>query len=365
MIFQYPSIHREDGKQVRYACLAVTMVFTLLALAACGTQAPTPVPTSTDAPISAAAEATAAPSPTLPPSPTPTEEPTVPLPTSTLAPTSTPLSRDQARTLGQIRILGDRECPGDSGARRLQLTVRCPEIADARVTVRVTGAGPSGTVILTTGVTGNSWYRARGESVEGRDYTTGMMDALLADGFWLAELNWTKLGIWEGPGSTISLACRSATAIQWVHDNVHQGGLFVAQGNSGGAAQIAFSLAYYGLDRVLDLVNIGSLVPCPISTLGKLNSKYQEDCLEGGSLWNEATGPMLYGNPRLHYPTTTVASFSGIEETKGEIQESVRRYHDAITSEKSLLVVLNTGHEVHRTQEGTESMLASIRAARE
>ena len=136
------------------------------------------------------------------------------------------------------------------------------------MTVRVTGAGPSGTVILTTGVLGTSWYRARGESVEGRDYTNGMMDTLLDDGFRLTELHWTQLGIWEAPGTTISLACRSATAIQWVHDNVHQGGLFVAQGNSGGAAQIAFPLAYYGLDRVLDLVNIGSLVPCPISTEG-------------------------------------------------------------------------------------------------
>lgn len=77
MIFQYTSIHREDGQQVRYASVAVTMVFTLLALAACGSQAPTPVPTST-----------AAPSPTPPPSPTPTEEPTAPLPT--LAPTVKP-----------------------------------------------------------------------------------------------------------------------------------------------------------------------------------------------------------------------------------------------------------------------------------
>ena len=149
---------------------------------------------------------------------------------------------------------------------------------------------------MTVGGRGTGWYRVEGESKEGSDNINGMMDTLLVDGYKLVEVRWVEPGIWEGPGGSISLACRSATVFDWVHENIHQDGFFAAQGNSGGNAQIAFSLAYYGLDEILDLANLsGGPSPCPISSEGKVNFEEQPQCLVEAELWNESREPMLFG----------------------------------------------------------------------
>lgn len=66
-----------------------------------------------------------------------------------------------------------------------------------------------------------------------------MMDAMLADGFGLVEVRWMPAGVWEGPGGTTTLACRAATVVRWIHQNLHRDGLYVVQGNSGRSMQIA------------------------------------------------------------------------------------------------------------------------------
>ena len=55
-----------------------------------------------------------------------------------------------------------------------------------------------------------------------------------------------------------NLACRFATLARWVFENVHRGGLFAAQGTGGGASQIAFGLAHYGIGAYLTLANLGN-----------------------------------------------------------------------------------------------------------
>ena len=232
--------------------------------------------------------------------------------------------------------------------------------------VRVTGMGDKGTVVLTTGGRGTSLYRAGGESVEGRDYINAMMDILLADGYLLVEVAWDRPGVWEGPGGSRTLACRSATMIDRVYRDIHRGGPFMAQGNSGGNAQIAFALAYYGLDEVLDLANLsGGPPPCPISTGGELNFREQRKCLVAEERWDPSKEPMLSGNPRLHYPKTTVRFFLGEQEPSPPVIKTAHLYHDRITSDKSIQIVPNTAHGVHRTPEGTEALLDSIMESEE
>ena len=214
---------------------------------------------------------------------------------------------------------------------------------------------------MTVGGRGTDWYRVEGESVERSGYTNGMMDTLLVDGYKLVEVRWVAPGVWEGPGGSISLACRSATVFDWVYENIHQGGFFAAQGNSGGSAQIAFSLAYYGIDEILDLANLsGGPPPCPITTEGEVNKEEQLKCLVEAELWNESREPMLFGNPRLHYPNTVVRFFLGEHERSAEIIETANAYHEAITSEKSIQIVPNTPHGVHHTAEGTAALTTSI-----
>ncbi len=224
----------------------------------------------------------------------------------------------------------------------------------------MTGAGTKGTILLTTGGRGTRWYREGEES----NSINAMMDTLMDDGYKLVEIAWVEPGVWEEPGGTISLACRSATAFDWVHENVHQGGLLVAQGNSGGSAQIAFSLAYYGLDESLDLANLsGGPPPCPTSIEGSINFQQQQQCLVGAEGWDESKEPMLSGDPRLHYPNTIVRFFLGENEPTAYIIETAKAYHAAITSEKSLQIVPNTGHGVPRTEEGTTALITSINPA--
>ena len=269
-------------------------------------------------------------------------------------------------SLGTLVVSTDGECETeDFGDRCIEFTVACSGIADATGTLRVTGTGAEGTVVLTTGGKGTGLFRNTGGSPEGQEVVHGFVDTLLADGFRLVELAWDEFGIWEGPGGSRSLACRSATALDWVHQNIHGDGLFAAQGNSGGSAQIAFSLAYYGLN-VLDLANLSSgPPPCPISTDGQINFEEQELCVVGGELFDESREPMLFGDPRFHYPDTAVRFFLGENEPSAYIIDTANDYHDGITSEKSLEIVPNTAHGVHQTEEGSAAMIDSIREAAE
>ena len=325
------------------------MVAVLVLMVACGPEA-TPTPTSTPLP-------TATPTPTATPSPTPT--PTlIPSPTPTSTPTPTPT--DTTLPLGALQQVTDEECPGSFGDQCKSAVVTCPEIDDAAVNLRVTGASTKGTILLTTGGRGTRWYRVGEEG----NSINAMMDTLLDDGYKLVEIAWVEPGVWEEPGGTISLACRSATAFHWVHENIHQGGLLAAQGNSGGSAQIAFSLAYYGLDEILDLANLsGGPPPCPSSTEGRIHFQQQQQCLVGAEGWDESKEPMLSGDPRLHYPNTIVRFFLGENEPTAYIIETANAYHAAITSEKSLQIVPNTGHGVPFTEEGTTALITSINPA--
>ena len=206
-------------------------------------------------------------------------------PTATLITTPTPLAPEAARPLGTIQPVADEDCTGPFGDRCIRIIVNCAGIADATARLRVTGTGTKGTIVLTVGGRGTDWYRVEGESREG-DNINGMMDTLLADGYRLVEVRWVEPGIWEGPGGSISLACRSASVFYGVYENIHQGGFFAAQGNSGGSAQIAFALAYYGVDEILDLANLsGGPPPCPISTHGEINFEEQLRCLVEAELW--------------------------------------------------------------------------------
>lgn len=245
------------------------------------------------------------------------------------------------------------------GDRCIEFTVTCPNIEDAEGTLRVTGTGDAGTVILTTGGTGTGLF---GNSPP-QDINDEFMDALVDDGYLVVEVGWEGNGVWEEPGTATSLACRSATTIDWIHNNPHGGGLFIAQGNSGGSAQIAFSLAYYGIDA-LDLANLsGGPPPCPISTDGQVNFGEQDQCVVEGELFDASREPLLFGAPRLDYPNTVVRFFIGENEPSSYIVDTANNYHERITSDRSIQIVPNTGHQVARTEEGLDALLASIREA--
>ena len=272
----------------------------------------------------------------------------------------------EPRPMGIVELQSDGTCPPgkfSGGDRCIEFAVvDCPDIADVVGALRVTGTGAVGTVVLTTGGQGTGLF-----GNQSGDIVAGFLDALLDDGYLLVELAWDDLGnvnppgVWEGPGTSTSLACRPATALDWIFDTLHEEGLSVAQGNSGGSAQIAFSLAYYGSD-VLDLANLsGGPPPCPISTEGVLNFGEQEACVVDAALFNDTWEPLLFGDPRTHYPNTTVRFFIGKDEPSSYITETADNYHDRITSDTSIRFIPHADHQVQRTEKGSKAMLASIR----
>ncbi len=177
-----------------------------------------------------------------------------------------------------------------------------------------------------------------------------MVDTYVSNGLQAVEVAWDAPGIWGGPRAR-TLACRFATVAQWIHGNLHQPGpgmVFIAQGTSGGAAQIAFGLAYYGIDSFVTLASLSGGPPyCPLCT-GPLPTRE----------------PILSGTPKLSYPNTTVRLFLGVNDPNSDgTVDSARAYYDAVASQKSLQMISNTGHDVEATSEGQAALRAAVQGA--
>ena len=283
--------------------------------------------------------------PVIVPPPTSTPTPTaLPRPTATATPTPTP------RSLGSV-VSADTECPDGSreGSQCRMVVVTCPDIDEASAQLRLSRPAAdvtyNGTIVLTAGGPGTFLYYGSAEDIPGK-----MVDTFVNDGFLTVDIKWEEPSIWEGSGRAVTLACRYATVARWIYDNLHEGGketLFVTQGTSGGAAQIAFGLAYYGLDEIIDLANLGGGPPrCPIC--GRTPRFSRES--------------LLSRDPRVNYPSTTVRFFLGENETQNTI-DAANEYYNAITSEKTMQRVPNAEHNDYLTPEGTAALIAAVREA--
>jgi hypothetical protein len=104
-----------------------------------------------------------------------------------------------------------------------------------------------------------------GTGLEGlnRHWVTAMNGA----GYEVIIVSWDDRTPWlqAAPGEEVGpklLACRPATAVKWIHDNIYEplgsqaGGEglcgFCMTGNSGGASQIAYSLSFYGIAAMVN-----------------------------------------------------------------------------------------------------------------
>ena len=175
-----------------------------------------------------------------------------------------------------------------------------------------------------------------------------MVDAYVSDGLEAVEVAWDAPGIWGGPRAR-TLACRFATVAQWIMGSLHQPGpgmAFIAQGTSGGAAQIAFGLAHYGIGGFVTYASLSGGPPdCPLCTPPP-----------------PAREPLLSGSPQLTYPNTTVRFFLGANDPNSDgTVDAARVYFNAVTSQKSLQVIPNTAHDVEMTAEGQATLLAAER----
>lgn len=253
----------------------------------------------------------------------------------------------------------DVSCPSGSpsGSTCTRVLVGCPSVATASAVVRITRPSSAtanrGTVVLTSG--GDGTFFTLGLS----PLVSGMIATFATNGLVVADLAWESPGVWGGPQAR-TLACRSATALKWVYENVHSGGrarLFAAQGTSNGASQIAFALAHYGVD-FLDLANLGSgPLKCPPGVFCTAQGP------QGPEPLLPSEPPAVNRTPQLAYATTVVRFFLGDQEPTAQIASDARAYYDAITTAKSFTMVPGTGHHIEDTQAGIDAFRSSVLAA--
>lgn len=288
-------------------------------------------------------------------------------------PLALPVAMSETEVLprGRVEVVEERctdeDCQTTCGrAGCTEVEVRCPAIPPVTARVRVTGSGGAGTLVLLTGESGRTLFGNQTDpSVD------VFLDRVRDRGLRVAEVGWNGDGVWGLPADSSTfagaktLACRAGTLLTWLADNRHQGGVFAAQGNSGGGSQIAFSLAYYGLDEVLDVANISAgPPPCPIGIGGHIDESLNPRCLGGPGEWDEVLEPLRSGDPDLEHPETVVNFFLGADEPDPTIVESFRAHSGAVGAQmKTISIIPNTAHRVFGTARGARSLLEGLEEA--
>ena len=157
-------------------------------------------------------------------------------------------------------------CPtfiqGSTGATCYQLLVSCDAIADyyAYLKVNTPTGTPVGTVIFGTGTGGTTLYDNDpsfiADGVNGGDT---VVEAVLNAGYTTVQISFGEPfnpqpaqpnGWLQGPGGVRRLACRYATAADWVYKNIHNSSTtapYCATGNSAGSGAIGYAASQYGL----------------------------------------------------------------------------------------------------------------------
>lgn len=164
-----------------------------------------------------------------------------------------------ARPLGSVEVVGTSSACPLSECTDVQ--VDCPGLDPAAATVAVEPAvgTADGVIVLLSGAEGKTFWA----SDQGRQ--AAVVTEIAAGGLDAVEVAWPDQG-WAGapagePTGFAAMACRSATIIRWIHDERYvpmrlrpSTGVcgFCVSGNSGGASQIAYALAFYGLDDIID-----------------------------------------------------------------------------------------------------------------
>ena len=162
--------------------------------------------------------------------------------------------------LGDFTLTSGSPSCALGGTCRLEFTVDCPKVqqaAEGTLIAQGPGGNPKGIVL--------GFIGTRGTGTEGLNQQ--WVTAMTGDGYEVIVVSWDNRTPWlqATPGEEVGpklLACRPATAIKWIHDNIYDqlgsqpkaDGVcgFCMTGNSGGGSQIAYSLSFYGVAGMVD-----------------------------------------------------------------------------------------------------------------
>lgn len=232
-------------------------------------------------------------------------------PSSTASATVAVQANDPLGTVtNYTQFPGPNSCPsgGLSNGTCFQLAVSCPGVADFSVYLKVYAptVAPIGTVLFGVGTGGSGLYE---DPNTGYTYGLTTVGDILSAGYNTVQISFgapfdqgsTPRGWLTGPGGVRRLACRYATAADWVYrhpaiinPNVASttSAPMCATGNSGGSGALVYAAYEYGLDSELAMIE---------PTSGPVMSRIDQGCSPCSS---SAQGQVCAGsnnNPNLCY----------------------------------------------------------------
>ena len=242
--------------------------------------------------------------------------------------------------------------------------------------------GSKGSVVLTTGGPGANFYSARSpEAVR-------TLDILYENGYEVYEVKWDGERGWatnaRGRGFHVAVGAFTEL-VKYMHKEIFDNSdNVIAHGNSGGAFQIAYGLAIYGLDEILSMAVMTGGPPTsdiktavfatddlperwPARAGGRSFTDYimgwdgeGDYCVKGEApdhIKNQLDTVSLVTNlqPRKFHYNTYVNFVQSEDPTKAH--EQARIYYEAITSGKSYYYLPQvTTHNVPSSAEGASKI---------
>lgn len=278
------------------------------------------------------------------------------------------------------------------------VAITCPGVKDLTgyVKVNAPAKAPVGTVVFTTGGTGNQLYES--EYV----YGSTAVDELIDAEFTVAQVTWGEPfadqpdGWQTGPGGIRAVACRYATIAQWIYDNIHQSRAdvpFCATGNSAGGEQIGLAVSHYGLDSIFTMIEPTSGPPFSRQDWGCdcLQPEVRNECgnVQGFCVGlsnarrfvdpaysaplcsdevntHETTHDALFlqdsilaPDANLSYPHTFVKFIYGGQDI-GAAPNQGHIWEDAITTSKDSMCVADAPHNIADVLDGAEQIAHDV-----
>lgn len=201
------------------------------------------------------------------------------------------------RALGSATIVTGSQCGAGSlpTSACYTATLTCPGVSSLTATLKVTDpvGTPSGTLIALNGGGSTAGYEA--QALGG-----AILQAAAIDRGWRAVQVWwaagtNSQGMWGGsagptyggdslPDTPVDRACLGATLFQAIHDDARlhvPGAIFAGTGQSGGAAELAYALAWFGLGDTFDCVTFTGGPPIALirqGCLGSLDPTWASEC---------------------------------------------------------------------------------------
>lgn len=208
------------------------------------------------------------------------------------------LGVDAGVVLGSVSTATSANCPASAVPTSRCLSVQvtgCPGVAATTGLLKISEpAGVAvGTVVLGSDEGGALFY----EVAYGAESIGRIIQPLLNQGFVVVQRTWTGAGWLNGPGGANPLACRYASMLDWVYNNVRGAGGFCVSGNGQGGSEIGYALSRYGQGAIIDyaqFTNGPTLSRIDYGCLGNADGTWSARCMQKGAC---PTSSCEYANP--------------------------------------------------------------------